>query len=131
MAQLKNPPAPVSKTVQRLLAQIHAEAQAATLEALSAKDGIVTLQPMPTHQRRVHASRGQSILSIEGTDGSELRLHITHGETDRHGKVLPGPRWSVLHALLDGQGRKWSTWLGFYFITDDFGNLVSVEGSAA
>ena len=131
MAQLKNPTPPVSKTVQRLLAQIHAEAEAATLAALSAKDGIVTLQPMPPQQRRVKAYWSQNIFYVEGTDGSELVLHITHGETDRHDNVLTGPRWSVCQALLDGQGRTWKTWLGWNFITDDFGNLVSAEGGAA
>lgn len=128
MAQCKTPPAPVSKTVQRLLAQIHAEAEAATLAALSAKDGIVVLQPMP-EASRVIESYGPSGFRIEGADGSELLFFIDHSKDS--GKQPIGPRWSASMALRDGQGQKWTTYFGFEYITDDFGTLACVQGGAA
>lgn len=129
MARTKAAPPPVSKTVQRLLAQIHAEAEAATLEALSARDGIVVLDPMPLDGRRVVA-RGSRSFRFECDDGSSLHFQITHEHVD-FGLVGPGPRWMAFQTLRDGQGRKWETILGCNFITDDFGNLVDAEGGAA
>ncbi|MFN3494543.1 MAG: hypothetical protein ACK40L_08560 [Hydrogenophaga sp.] len=120
-------PPPVSKTVQRLLAQIHAEAEATTLEALSAKDGIVAVQPMPAQRRKVHETTARGF-GVTGADGSELRFYIDH---DARESRLIGPRWCASQTLLDGHGRKWQTWHGFEFITDDFGNMVDVEGGAA
>jgi hypothetical protein len=130
MAQLKNPPAPVSKTVQRLLAQIHAEAQAATLEALSAKDGIVTLQDIDRQSLRVSC------------DGDQIRLRDDRGSRTfmiRH-RYLPAQwvtcpeihhpaYWHVYEDRVDGNGVSWSR-ESQTMVADDFGNLVSVEGGA-
>lgn len=135
MAQLKNPTPPVSKTVQRLLAQIHAEAQAATLEALSARDGIVVLQDIDRDTRRVRVLEWLDE-SMEVHDGSGLRVELDR-QRRRHewsdGLVQrnwrPG-QWVVTLHRMDGQGRHWTCRLDPH-ITDDFGNLVSVEGGAA
>lgn len=128
MAKLKTPTLPVSKTVQRLLAQIHAEAEAATLAALSAKDGIVALHPMPEAGRTVESVTGRGF-RVEGADGSELIFFIDHIEDGAPQPI--GPRWSASMSLQDGSGQKWTTYFGFDFITDDYGTLVDVKGGAA
>lgn len=125
MATRKQTPAPVSRTVQRLLAQIHAEAEAATLEALSAKDGITVLQPMPKEGRHIE-SCGPRGFWVQGADGSELLFFIDHAP-DHAGRV--GPRWSAEEKRCDGYGNRWSRYHGWFLITDDFGNLV--DGEAA
>lgn len=125
MATRKQTPPPVSRTVQRLLAQIHAEAEAATLEALSAKDGITVLQPMPKEGRHIE-SCGPRGFWVRGADGSELTFFIDHEPGD--GRRV-GPRWSANEQLIDGQGRSWGRYHGWHLITDDLGNLV--DGDAA
>lgn len=71
MAQLKTPPAPVSKTVQRLLAQIHAEAEA----ALSAKDGILVLHGLDRDTARVrHSGDFINVSDRRGTE-FDMRRH--------------------------------------------------------
>ena len=73
MAQLKTPPAPVSKTVQRLLAQIHAEAEAATLAALSAKDGILVLHGLDRDTVRVRHNGDH--INVSDRRGTEFDMH--------------------------------------------------------
>lgn len=135
MAHLKNPPAPVSKTVQRLLAQIHAEAEAATLAALSAKDGIVTLRSIDRDTAYIHHHYDGD---YDWKDGQgyclELRRQRTMPESWRDApwmkdKWRPG-QWDVFEHRFDGQGRRWVQSMGAH-ITDDFGTLVCVEGGAA
>jgi hypothetical protein len=116
MAKIKTPPPPVTKTVQRLLAQIHLEAQAATLAALSAKDGIVTLQPMGLDKR----SFGDAdYICTEDAHGAHVSIW-----RDREKNT-----WIGTEHLTDGQGRQWRRSLGTHII-DDFGTLVPVQGGA-
>lgn len=131
MAQLKTPPAPVSKTVQRLLAQIHAEAQAATLAALSAKDGIVALQDIDRETARIRSYCGDGLAWLDRS-GYELRMNrerfrATSGDWVQR-DWRPG-QWSVHETRVDGTGREWECSLG-YFVVDDFGALVPVQGGA-
>ena len=129
--QHNSPPAPVSKTVQRLLAQIHTEVEAAIMAALSAKDGIVTLRPMPAVARRIDSYAGCRGHRISGSDGSSVILVVTHKQTDHNGVALQGPRWSAYTELMDGQGNTWTRHHGYGLITDDFGNLVTAKGGAS
>lgn len=137
MAQLKTPPAQVSKTVQRLLAQIHAEAEAATLAALSAKDGIVALQGIDRASARVRVNpycEAQVLLSDgKGWLLDMERKHVMpeswRDATWMKDQWRPG-QWDVTLVRVDGQGRKWTCDLGAH-ITDDFGTLVCVQGGAA
>lgn len=134
MAQLKTPAAPVSKTVQRLLAQIHAEAQAATLAALSAKDGIVTLQNIDREDAFiVHYPDGD----YDWRDHKGYRLQLRRYRTMpdswldapwMKNKWRPG-QWSVFEQRTDANGCNWERSLGAH-ITDDFGTLVPVSGAA-
>jgi hypothetical protein len=125
-------PAPVSKTVQRLLAQIHAEAEAATLAALSAKDGIVALHEVDRQNASIRTYCGDGLAWFDRS-GYELtmsrqRFRYTNGylvQTDWR----PG-QWRVSETRVDGQGRSWESMLG-YFVIDDFGSLVPVQGGAA
>lgn len=134
MAQLKNPPAPVSKTVQRLLAQIHAEAQAATLAALSAKDGIVTLQCIDRESGHIYAYPDGDFDWIDGKGYRlEFRRQRFMPESWRDAwwmkdRWRPG-QWRLNETRLDGYGNKWERDLGD-FITDDFGTLVCVRTGA-
>ena len=116
MAQ-KHTPAPVSKTVQRLLAQIHAEAQAATLDALSAKDGIVTLQPMSSDK-------------LTFGDADYIGTEDNHGASVTIWRDRKKNAWIGTERLMDGQGREWRRSLGPHVI-NDFGTLVPVQGGAA
>ena len=125
----KRAPVPqVSATVAKLIAQVQAEAQAATLEALSAKDGILVLQPLEHKSARLHFFGDTA--TFEDLAGAEV-----HWSRNRHcpkswiGSAL-ADRWhpahfSVYASRFDGSGRKWNTDLGT-FITNDFGDLVEV-----
>ncbi|MDO8903990.1 hypothetical protein [Hydrogenophaga sp.] len=118
MAHRKQTTPTVSKTVQRLLAQIHVEAEARTLEALSAKDGIVTLQPMEIGTR----SYGDSdYISSKDASGARISIWRDRSETPWH--------WHGIEILIDGRGREWARTLEAHVI-DDFGNLVPVTGGA-
>lgn len=137
MAQIKNPTPPVSKTAQRLLAQIHAEAEAATLAALSAKDGIVTLQDVDRDSTSFYQYRDGD-MDFRDRHGYRLELRrlrcmpeCWRDQPHMQGAWRPG-QWDVEEVRVDGAGRKWRTDLGPH-ITDDFGALVPVgtEGGAA
>ena len=130
--QLKSPPAPVSKTVQRLLAQIHAEAEAATLAALSAKDGIVTLQGADPATRTAY-TRGDRIV-VTDRAGFELDFYRRRECPDcwQGTNMLWHPSyWYSRESRVDGAGRQWQTYESGTYVTDDFGNLLNVEGGAA
>lgn len=134
MAQLKTPPAPVSKTVQRLLAQIHAEAEAATLAALSAKDGIVTLQSIDRDTAFIYYySDGDYDWRDQQGYTLQLRRQRTMPESWRDCPWMDGKwrqgQWDVFEHRKDGQGREWMRFAGPH-ITDDFGALVPVGGAA-
>ena len=132
MAQLKNPPAPVSKTVQRLLAQIHAEAEAATLAALSAKDGIVTLQNVDRQTALIRTYCGDGLV-WEDRSGYSLRMNRERFRAGGEGWVQTDwqpHRWHLNETRVDGAGYAWTRSLG-YFVINDFGTLVNVEGGAA
>jgi hypothetical protein len=125
-------PLPVSKTVQRLLAQVQAEAQAATLEALSAKDGIVVLQPMNNGPKSVEFySVGDSeALEIKDGLGAELTLYKRFSRPKGWDDWHPA-HWAGCMHRVDSLGRKWSCYHDTKYVTDDFGNLVDVAGGAA
>lgn len=134
MAQLKHPTPPVSKTVQRLLAQIHAEAEAATLAALSAKDGIVTLNGVDRETSTIYQYRDGD---IDFKDRSGYRLELRRmrfmpqswrDAAHMQDRWRPG-YWDVDEIRVDGAGRRWRCDLGPH-IMDDFGTLVPVGGAA-
>lgn len=122
-------PPTVSATVAKLIAQVQAEAEAATLAALSAKDGILVLQPLDAKSARLRW-RGDD-LYIEDHAGSEIRWYRQRTCPESWvGSRLEGSWHPSHHAvyatLLDGCGREWGTCLGT-FITNDFGDLVEVQ----
>lgn len=132
--QLKNPPTPVSKTVQRLLAQIHAEAEAATLAALSAKDGIVALHPVDAATARVIVD--VDTLTHVDAAGNCMEAYrrreesaTWRGKPHMRGQWHPA-YWYVSLRRVDAGGHKWSCDLGRH-VVDDFGTLVPAEGGAA
>ena len=129
MAQLKNPPAPVSKTVQRLLVQIHAEAQAATLEALSAKDGIVTLQDIDRQSLRVRFDGDQMSLRDGRGNHTLMYRHRQLPAQWVHCPEIHHPAyWHVYEDRVDGNGVSWSR-ESQTMVADDFGTLVPVGGA--
>lgn len=130
MAQLKNPTPPVSKTVQRLLAQIHAEAEAATLEALSSKDGIVTLQDIDRESLRV-SWRGDHATLRDWRGASVLMYRHRHlpKELAECPHIHHPSYWHVYEDRVDGNGVSWSR-ESQTMVTDDFGTLVPVGGAA-
>lgn len=130
MAQLKNPTPPVSKTVQRLLAQIHAEAEAATLAALSAKDGIVTLQDIDRESLRVR-NDGDQITMSDGRGAHVLMYRHRHlpKEWVACPQIHHPAYWHVYEDRVDGSGVSWSR-KSQTMVMDDFGTLVPVGGAA-
>ncbi len=125
---MKAAPLPVSKTVARLVAQVQAEAEAATLEALSAKDGIVVLQPMDSNPLiRVWGE----IIVASDDKGCEMRLAPMRTCPECWVGTELGDRWHPSHwtistTLVDGQGRQWEA-SRMRAVMDDFGTLVPVQ----
>jgi hypothetical protein len=123
-------PAPVSATVAKLVAQIHAEAEAATLEALSAKDGITVLQPLDCKNADLDVNGDHIVL--RGADGGQLRYYRRHEEPEkwRHDAHMRGhwhpAYWNVYITRVDGNGQAWDAHPGRH-VMDDFGGLVCVE----
>jgi hypothetical protein len=127
---------PVSKTLQQLLAQIQAEAVAATLEALSQKDGTVSLNEVDVQSIESSVLLDGDVIYWRDHCGYSLRISRTRFEPENwkgaiymSGKWRPG-QWRVTETRLDDQGREWECYLGPH-IVDDFGTLVPVEGGAA
>lgn len=131
MAQLKTPPAPVSKTVQRLLAQIHAEAEAATLAALSEKDNILVLHDLDRDTVRVRI-RGDHI-NVRDQRGAEVDMW-RHRQLPEQWASCPEIHhpawWHVYETRIDGSGRAWNG-PSRTMVTNDLGTLVDVEGGAS
>jgi hypothetical protein len=59
---------------------------------------------------------------------SRQRFRYTNGDLVQL-DWRPG-QWRVSETRVDGQGRSWESMLG-YFVIDDFGSLVPVQGGAA
>lgn len=124
-----------AKTLEKAIRQLKQEAEAATLEALSAKDGIVVLNGI---DRRTAQLQDYWLEHLEWVDpdGYCLVLHRQRfepeswvGKPHMAGKWRPG-QWDVCETRKDGSGRVWVCKLGAH-ITNDFGDLVPVEGGAA
>lgn len=122
-----------TKTLEKAIRLIRQEAEAATLEALSAKDGIVVLRDVDRGTLRIH-TRGDS-MEITDDNGFCLDLYRRRFEPESwrgvgymRGRWRPG-QWAVTETRADGNGRLWSCELGAHII-DDFGTLVPVEGGA-
>lgn len=132
---MKTPTPVITKAVAKLLAQVHEEAQAATLEALSAKDGIVVLESCDRATAWLyHYSDGDFDLLDAAGYLLELRRKRFEPESWRgvphmQGRWRPG-QWDVREGRIDGQGNRWNRNLGAH-VMDDFGTLVSVEGGDA
>lgn len=119
----RHQPQPVSATVAKLLAQIHAEAEASTLAALSEKDGILVLAPMAEGPKTVQVYR-HGVGLIVTSAGCEFRMYRDH--CNDHGSLHWHPaHWFGTEVRVDGAGRRWSSTTGTH-VTDDFGNLVEV-----
>lgn len=122
------PALPVSAAVAKLLAQVRAEAEADTLAALSAKDGIVVLQPIESGSASFR-DIGDTLVFSDAR-GGEVRYyqHRELPEPWRGGRLerkWHPSHYSVYMTLVDGQGREWESSLGTH-VTDDFGGLVKV-----
>lgn len=123
-------PAPVSATVAKLIAQIRAEAEAATLEALSAKDGVTVLQPID--RRKAYFDISDDHIVLRGADGGQVRFYRRHEEPEtwRQDASMRGhwhpAYWNVYVSRVDGNGQVWDAHPGRH-VMDDFGGLVCVE----
>lgn len=113
---------PVSKSVVKLLEQIQREAEAATMEALIAKAGMVVLPPAENPKWTPTMNGG---LSMSSKNGVRISCHIYH-EPHRGCSI---PYWLASEEREDGNGNSWVRALGKH-IVDDFGNLVPLKGGA-
>lgn len=135
MSRIELPVTVATKMLAKAIRAIQTEVEAATLEALSEKDGILVL-----HDRE-HGTTQTSTFwgdSIELTDPNGFCLELCRrrfepeswrGIECMKGKWRPG-QWDVTETRTDAKGRRWVCDLGAH-ITDDFGTLVPVEGGAA
>lgn len=122
-APAPQPLAPVSPAALRLIEQVRAEAQAATLEELSAKDGIKVLHPIDPATRFLDAM--SSYVRVADLAGAEEICWIYHdGGSQRVPR--PVPYWLVSIQRVDGDGLVWRRSLGPH-IVDDFGTLVPMR----
>jgi hypothetical protein len=113
---------PFSNTAARLIAQIQAEARAALLKELSAKDGVIVLHPLDVATRRVrHTGRTCEVTDGRGTEYYAFRQHLPDANSQRHPS-----HWIASVRLVDGAGRDWNHHIGT-LVCDDFGNLVEVS----
>lgn len=125
-----NPAAPYSRTAAALIAQLQAEAEAAILQALSAKDGIAFLQPLDRETLRITAW-GDEITLRDGT-GAEVFLQrkreepeAWRGAAHMRGHWHPS-RWFGYVNCVDNNGNQWTRRFN-PMVCDDFGNLVEVS----
>lgn len=113
---------PFSPVAARLIEQIQAEARAALLEELSAKDAIVVLHPIDAATRRVsHTGQRIEVSDERGAEYYSFRRHIPEDNSNTH-----PAHWLACIRLVDGQGRKWYSHPG-PLVCDDFGTLVEVS----
>ena len=118
----------VSATVAKLIATIQAEAEAATLEALSAKDGILVLQPIESGS--AHFSDYGETLVFRDTHGAAVRYYQRLELPEKWRGSELERTWHPSHfrvyvTRVDGEGRQWGASLGIH-VTDEFGTLVAV-----
>lgn len=123
-----------AKALEKAIRLLKQEAEAATLEALSAKDGIVVLSGIDPVTAKLQ-DYWLEHLEWKDSAGYCLVLHRERfepeswaGKPHMAGRWRPG-QWDVRETRKDGKGRIWNCNLGAH-ITDDFGDLVPVEGGA-
>ena len=109
----------ITPAVLELIEQVRAEAEAATLERLSAKDSVLVLHPA---EQPIWSSPTSGLM-MRDARGAEVRAWIYH--EPRNG--LPLPHWLISETRVDGSGGQWTRALGPH-IVDDFGTLVPVMG---
>lgn len=122
---------PFSPTAARLIEQIQAEARAALLAELSAKDGIVVLHPVDAETKHVRFDL-EGDITIRDQRGTAINLRRRREEPESWrdsphmaGKWHPS-HWCGHQTLVDASGRDWL--YGFEtMVMDDFGNLVEVS----
>ena len=125
----KQPAVPFSTAAAKLIEQIQAEARAALLAELSAKDAITVLHGFDAETKRIKFVND----SIEVSDfkGNEIDLYRRRQEPEnwRVSSHMQGywhpAKWYGNKTLVDGNGTQWRTELQ-PMVQDDFGNLVQV-----
>jgi len=118
-----------SRAAAKLIEQIQAEARAALLEELSAKDGVTVLQPLEPETKRVTFDGDR--LTVSDKLGNSVTLHRNRFEPEswQGHSYMAGywhpARWIGDQTLVDASGVKWQR--SFEpMVCDDFGNLVEV-----
>ena len=125
----KQPAAPFSTAAAKLIEQIQAEARAALLAELSAKDAITVLHGFDADTKRI--SFRDDHLSIRDDLGNRVSLYRRREEPEgwRNSHEMQGywhpAKWYGGKTLVDGNGTHWRTELQ-PMVQDDFGNLVVV-----
>lgn len=121
---------PYSRTAAKLIEQLQAEAQAATLQALSAKDGIAFLRPLDRETLRVSVWGDE--ITLRDDTKAEVCIHRKREEPEswRAAPHMRGywhpSRWFGRITSVDNNGNQWSRNLN-PMVCDDFGNLVEVQ----
>lgn len=118
-----------SPTARKLIEQLQAEAQAATLEVLSAKDGITVLHGLDSRTKRVIF--GNDYITIRDDRGSFIdlyqRRHLPEIWKNMEMEAIWNPtHWYGSTTLVDGNDVEWYRQLNT-MVCNDFGDLVAVK----
>jgi hypothetical protein len=125
----KQPAAPLSTTASKLIEQIQADARAALLADLSAKDVIIFLHGFDADTKQVRAT--SEVIEIEDGIGNNIYVsrRRTEPESWRGCSHMAGAwnpsYWYGDHRCIDSNGIQWERNLGT-LVCNDFGDLVAV-----
>lgn len=128
-SRARKQPAPFSTAAHRLIEQIQADARAALLAELSAKDTITMLHGFDAETKTVYA--GNTRIDIRDAKGNQVSIRRHHTEPDvwRETPHMAGywhpARWYGDQTLVDNNGVRWERGLS-PMVCNDFGNLVEV-----
>lgn len=118
-----------SAAVAKLIEQLQAEAREATLQSLSAKDGITVLHDLDPESKRAEFYGDE--LTVSDRRGSNISLCQRRfiPESWAAAPCMAGywhpSHWEGSTTLVDGAGRRWNG-PSTRYVCDDFGNLVEL-----
>lgn len=120
---------PFSPVAARLIAQIQAEARAALLAELSAKDSIVVLHP-PGQNKRVRFDVDGDLSVTDDRGSVNCWRRRTEPDGWRNSESMQGhwhpAYWFGNMTIKDANGRLWTHHLN-RMVIDDFGTLAEVS----
>lgn len=116
-----------AKTLEKAVRLIKLEAEAATLEALSAKEGLQVLRPIPRSELEFDWwPCGLNVWRTSKPFNKVMWLAIYHTPSNED-RRFQGIYWLAEVSMIDQRGKMWTQSFG-RMIVDDFGTLVPLGG---